>query len=155
MGGPGSKQFEKDVKDMFKLFDKDGDNTLSTDELSKALKSIGVCLTYKEIQVAIKEITKNKKGKIEFKEFRDFLVRQYKHKSLEAQARESFRIFDRDGNGTIDRKELKHAMKMLGEDLTDDEVEQMMKEADENGDGKINFDEFLRLWIILNGAEGD
>lgn len=46
-------------------------------------------------------------GKIEFKNFREFLIRQYKSKSLEAQARESFRIFDRDGNGTIDRKELK------------------------------------------------
>jgi Ca2+-binding EF-hand superfamily protein len=46
-------------------------------------------------------------GKIEFKEFREFLIKQYQSKSLEAQARESFRIFDRDGNGTIDRKELK------------------------------------------------
>lgn len=31
-------------------------------------------------------------------------------------------------------------MKMLGEELSDEEVEQMMKEADENGDGKINFE---------------
>ncbi|XP_045182503.1 neo-calmodulin-like [Mercenaria mercenaria] len=155
MSGPGSKQFEKDIKDMFKLFDKDGDKSLSTEEISKALKSMGVCLTYKEIQVALKDIGKNKHGKIEFKEFREFLIRQYKSKSLEAQARESFRIFDRDGNGTIDRKELKHAMKMLGEELSDEEVEQMMKEADENGDGKINFEEFLRLWKILNGEEGE
>lgn len=34
----------------------------------------------------------------------------------------------------------RHAMKMLGEELSDEEVEQMMKEADENGDGKINFE---------------
>lgn len=46
---------------MFKLFDKDGDNSLSADEISKALKSLGVCLTYKEIQVAVKDIGKNSK----------------------------------------------------------------------------------------------
>ena len=44
---------------MFKLFDKDGDKSLSTDEISRALKSMGVCLTYKEIQVALKDIRKN------------------------------------------------------------------------------------------------
>jgi Ca2+-binding EF-hand superfamily protein len=44
---------------MFKLFDKDGDKSLSTEEISRALKSMGVCLTYKEIQVALKDIRKN------------------------------------------------------------------------------------------------
>lgn len=44
-------------------------------------------------------------------------------------------------------------MQMLGEELTDKEVDQLMGEADENNDGKINFDEFLHLWRMMN-SEG-
>ena len=44
---------------MFQLFDKDGDKSLSTDEIRRALKSFGVCFTYQEMQVALKNIRKN------------------------------------------------------------------------------------------------
>lgn len=38
-------------------------------------------------------------------------------------------------------------MNNLGENLTDDELDAMMREADVNGDGKVNYDEFVRMWV--------
>jgi calmodulin len=58
----------------------------------------------------------------------------------EASIRAAFKIFDRDGNGLIDGKELKFAMQNLGEKLTDKELQDMMREADVDGDGKINYE---------------
>lgn len=48
-----------------------------------------------------------------------------------------FKIFDRDGSGSISANELKQAVTSLGEVLTDEEVNEMMRESDLNSDGKL------------------
>ena len=58
---------------------------------------------------------------------------------LEREIEEAFQQFDKGGNGRISMKELRSMMGQLGERLTDDELENMMKEADLNGDGQIDF----------------
>ena len=50
-------------------------------------------------------------------------------------------MFDRDGNGFISAAELRHVMTNLGEKLTDEEVDEMIREADVDGDGQINYEE--------------
>ena len=49
-------------------------------------------------------------------------------------------VFDKDGNGQISAAELRHVMTNLGEKLTDEEVDEMIREADVDGDGQINYD---------------
>lgn len=56
----------------------------------------------------------------------------------EKELREAFKVFDRDGTGTISRDELKAVMKSLGENLTEDEIDEMLKLADKDGDGTID-----------------
>ncbi len=48
-------------------------------------------------------------------------------------------MFDKDGNGFISAAELRHIMTNLGEKLTDEEVDEMIREADVDGDGQINY----------------
>lgn len=75
-------------------------------------------------------------------------------------------MFDKDGNGFIsaagpslpvpsrktkssrERAELRHVMTNLGEKLSDNEVEEMIREADVDGDGQINYDEFLKVRFL-------
>ena len=59
--------------------------------------------------------------------------------------REAFRAFDKNGNGFISAAELRHVMTNLGERITDEEVDEMMREADIDGDGQINFEEFVAM----------
>ena len=57
--------------------------------------------------------------------------------------RHAFAIFDKDGDGTIDSSELGSVMNSLRQKLTDAELETMINQADIDGDGTINFEEFL------------
>ena len=59
-----------------------------------------------------------------------------------------FRVFDRNGDGYISKAEFKHCMMHFGEQFTDEEVEEMIAEADTNNDGKIDYEEFSKM--ILN-----
>lgn len=56
-------------------------------------------------------------------------------------------MFDRDGNGLISAAELRHVMTNLGEKLTEEEVDEMIREADIDGDGHINYEEFVRMMM--------
>jgi len=59
--------------------------------------------------------------------------------------KEAFSMFDIDGDGTITIVELKEVMKSLGQNPTENELKQMIKSVDDNGDNEIDFEEFLIL----------
>ena len=63
------------------------------------------------------------------------------------ELREAFKVFDKDGNGFISAAELRHVMTNLGEKLTDEEVDEMIREADVDGDGQVNYDGNLYLFL--------
>jgi len=60
-----------------------------------------------------------------------------------AEIHDVFKMFDTDDSGDIDVAELKMAMAMLDPDLKEEEVEELMAELDVDGNGTIEFDEFL------------
>lgn len=70
------------------------------------------------------------------------MARKMKDTDSEEEIREAFKVFDRDNNGFISAAELRHVMTSIGEKLTDDEVDEMIREADQDGDGRIDC-EFL------------
>ena len=56
-----------------------------------------------------------------------------------------FRVFDKDGNGFISTKELREVLKELGDDVSDKEIIEMIRNVDIDGDGKVNYDEFVQM----------
>ena len=61
------------------------------------------------------------------------------------EIREAFNLFDTDGSGTIDPKELKDAMKTLGFETKNQSIYQMISDIDKDGSGSIDFEEFLDM----------
>lgn len=77
-------------------------------------------------------------GNNTYAEFLTMMARKMKDTDSEEEIREAFKVFDRDNNGFISAAELRHVMTSIGEKLTDDEVDEMIREADQDGDGRID-----------------
>lgn len=60
-------------------------------------------------------------------------------KESEEEIIQAFQMFDKDNNGYISAAELRHVMSTLGEKITESDVEEMIREADIDGDGKVNY----------------
>ncbi|KAF5907405.1 Calmodulin, partial [Clarias magur] len=138
-----------EFKEAFSLFDKDGDGTITTKELGTVMRSLGQNPTEAELQDMINEVDADGNGTIDFPEFLTMMARKMKDTDSEEEIREAFRVFDKDGNGYISAAELRHVMTNLGEKLTDEEVDEMIREADIDGDGQVNYEVFFNMERIL------
>ncbi|KAL2195032.1 EF-hand protein [Corynascus similis CBS 632.67] len=144
-----------EFKEAFSLFDKDGDGQITTKELGTVMRSLGQNPSESELQDMINEVDADNNGTIDFPEFLTMMARKMKDTDSEEEIREAFKIFglisaqvfDRDNNGFISAAELRHVMTSIGEKLTDDEVDEMIREADQDGDGRIDYNEFVQLMM--------
>ncbi|VFQ74817.1 unnamed protein product [Cuscuta campestris] len=136
-----------EFKEAFSLFDKDGDGCITTKELGTVMRSLGQNPTEAELQDMINEVDADGNGTIDFPEFLNLMAKKMKDTDSEEELKEAFRVFDKDQNGFISAAELRHVMTNLGEKLTDEEVDEMIREADVDGDGQINYEEFVKVMM--------
>jgi len=117
------------------------------DEFGIVIRALGQNPTESEIRAMVNELSSNHSSElISFSEFLSMASRYIKSPTdTEEELREAFRVFDRDGSGFISAAELRHIMTHLGEKLSEEEVNEMMKEADPDGDGQVNYEEFIKV----------
>ncbi|GAB1610829.1 neo-calmodulin-like [Argonauta hians] len=140
----------EDLRQAFEMFDKNHDEKISADELGCVLRTLGFEYCQAEVDDMIKNADTNENGFVEYDEFLTMMQRFSQHNvvsshTVDEKTREAFRVFDIDGNGYIDKRELQQVMKRLGENISDEDVKEMFREADLNNDGKIDFNEFRQL----------
>jgi len=140
-----------DLREAFGLFDKDGDGTITVKELSMVMHSLGQTPKEEELKKMMSEVDKDNSGAIEFGEFCHLMAKSMKDADNEEDLMEAFRIFDADGSGSITKAELRTTLQMVmggtSDMLPDDEIAEMIQEADTDGDGQVNFDEFVKVMM--------
>ncbi|WVQ79106.1 calmodulin [Cryptococcus sp. DSM 104549] len=142
-----AEQLTKEFKEAFSLFDKDGDGTITTKELGTVMRSLGQNPTQAELEDMINEVDADGNNSIDFAEFMTLMARKMHDTDSEDEIREAFKVFDKNNDGHISAAELKHVMTNLGEKLTDAEISEMIREADKDGDGMIDYNEFVTMMI--------
>lgn len=72
--------------------------------------------------------------------------------NFEEEMRSAFKVFDKDGSGTISKDEMAQVMKLFGDALTNEDLDVMLQEVDKNGDGTIDckLPQFLLKLIAAN-----
>ncbi|MDW4912539.1 EF-hand domain-containing protein [Streptomyces californicus] len=137
-----------EFKEAFARFDKDGDGTITVKELGTVMRSLGQNPTEAELQEMVKTVDADNGGTIDFPEFLGLMaVHSTRDHDSEEELREAFRVIDKDGDGVITVAELRHLMANLGEKLTEEEVDKMVREADAGGDGRIGYEEFVGVML--------
>ena len=134
-----------EFKAAFELFDKDRNGKITSKELGTVMRGLGQNPTEEELKQMIREVDLDGNGTIDFKEFLCLMVKKMKDTDTDEELLEAFKVFDRDGNGFITSHELRNIMIQLEEDLTPEEIEEMVREADINNDGTIDLDEFVKM----------
>jgi Ca2+-binding EF-hand superfamily protein len=135
-------------KDAFNMFDKNKDGYLSTKELTNSLVSLGHNTDDPDLAQTLGELSKSKLTLIDFDYFSNLAYKRTKTADLANNVIQAFRMFDKKDNGKITTSELRNILTTLGDKLAEQEVEIMLKEADINGDGNINYEEFVRSMTI-------
>jgi calcium-dependent protein kinase len=134
----------KDLQESFLVLDQDKSGTLTLREFSKVLES-KYDFTDDQIKGLFASMNTSGDDEVHYTEFLAAMVstRVAMHDQL---LRSTFRRFDTDNNGCIEKDDLK---KVIGDDYEGEDLEKLMEEADVNKDGKISYEEFI------NFARGD
>ena len=130
-----------EAKAYFSSFDKDGDGSINNKELETLIQSYGLNPTDFDLMDLMNKFDADGNGTIDFPEFLNYMARKITDKELKM----AFDMFDKDHNGFVSASEVRYLITNLGQKLTDEEVDEFVREADVDGDGQINFEEFVEL----------
>lgn len=131
----------KILREVFRSMDMNGDGKISKDELrGKYLEIMGPINAEADVELIMKNVDTDSNGYIDYTEFLKATMDTKKVLSIE-NLKSAFKLFDVDGSGSISSDELK---KVLGGAIpSDDRVwSEIINEADQNGDGVIDLQEF-------------
>ena len=138
---------KNELKEAFSLFDKDGDGTITIDELSIVMKSIGQSSSREAVKEMIGDIDDDDDGEVNFEEFMKLMATKMKEGETDEELIEAFKTFDLNGTNYITEEELSVILEKYGEKLPREEVHKMFLEADKTGDGTLTFEEFVLMMM--------
>ena len=133
-----------ELRESFSRFDQNGDGSISREELKIIMKDLGQNLSDRELNRMIEEVDKNNSGTIEFPEFLAMIKGKIQAVDISKEIEEAFRLFDTKNDGHVNVSELRHAMKLFGTNLSDEQVEEMIQKADHHKTGAIDYKEFIK-----------
>ena len=135
---------KENYKSFFDKYDSNKDGNVNSIELANILKAIDINASDEEIKEIIAEINLEGNGEINFEKFVSIVNRRDKDVDNEEEVLNAFKLFDKEGNGLININDLKHIMLTCGNNFSETEINDLLKEADIDMDGYINYEEFIR-----------
>ncbi len=140
-----SEETKADYMDAFNMFDTNHDGTINSQKIGELMRKLGKNPTESQLNQIIGNIAKNGSKQIGFDDFVELMEQKNKENDPEIEIINMFQIFNKENNGLISNEELFHIIRTFGETLTDEEIREIITEADVDGDGYINYEEFVRM----------
>lgn len=140
-----SAQLIEELRETFEMFDTNKDGTICKEELKSVIEKVDINLTEDQFNELVDTLDRNGDDKIEFEEFVKEMSSKLSKVNRKKDLRNTFNYFDSDDSGSIERKELFMIMKRFQPSITEEDVAQIISTIDDDGSGKISFDEFSKL----------
>ena len=115
------------------MFDSDGSGAVDAREMKIAMRALGFNIRKKELRAEWHAMGKEEGDLINFDEFRQILSKRMASRDSREEIAKVFKLFDDDGTGKISFEKLKRVVQMVGEKLSDEEIQEMIDQADRNG----------------------
>eukprot|EP01102_Stenamoeba_stenopodia_P001501 TRINITY_DN1129_c0_g7_i1.p1 TRINITY_DN1129_c0_g7~~TRINITY_DN1129_c0_g7_i1.p1 ORF type:complete len:146 (-),score=50.73 TRINITY_DN1129_c0_g7_i1:164-601(-) len=135
-----TKEELAEFKMAFAFFDKTHTGKVATEDLGNILRSLGRAPSQAQVKQMQDEVGKND---FDYATFLTLMARPLASPTLD-QILEALRVFDKEGNGIIPEVEFRHTMTYLGEKFRDSEVDEMLREAEVDGDGNVFYETFVK-----------
>lgn len=137
----------RELEDVFRKFDSNGDGKISKSELSSVMAALESRATEEEIDRMMKEADTNKDGFVSFDEFVDANTKDVNAARVMRDLESAFKMYDLDNDGSISVEELYRVLKNLGEVSTFQECQQMIKSVDSNHRDSVTFEDFKTMMM--------
>uniref|UniRef100_A0A8C5Q069 Calcium binding protein 4 n=1 Tax=Leptobrachium leishanense TaxID=445787 RepID=A0A8C5Q069_9ANUR len=134
----------------FLEFDADQDGFIGYKELGECMRTMGYMPTEMELIEISQHIKMRMGGRVDFEDFVELIgpkmLAETENMVGVRELKIAFREFDVNGDGHISGLELRDAAQsFLGEPLNPSEVQEIIHDVDLNGDGRVDFDEFVMM----------
>jgi len=137
------------LKETFDKFDKQEIDAVPALELINVLRQLQLTPTSPEITEILEKMHANSGDcVVQFDEFLDIYWDFSQRVINEEQVKDAFKVLDKEGKGVITVEVLREFLMNIGDQLDEDEFEAMIEEADLEGNGVINYDEFVTIMSI-------
>ena len=141
MPGDLTDEQKNEIKEAFSEFEEEG---ITPDELKSAMKTLGFDSNNNEVSKILDKID-NKKGPLKFDDFMDVMVEKEDEKESEGELRKAFKILCEEGMDKITIKSLSKICVDLGEKIGEEELQEMINEADKDQDDEIGEEDFIKI----------
>ena len=140
-----SEQEICELREAFNIFDDNSDGSISKNKLHLLLKIFKQKPSENEYINAFESLGIRNKKKINFNEFLMIIAKLTQNTKINEQRyfQKLFDKMDRNKNGRISINEIRYIIRKSNENISEEEIELLIKEVDTDGDGLISFDEFL------------
>lgn len=138
----------EEFKEVFMAFDQENNGFVTTKELGSLLKMLGVSFTPESLKAMTKKHDLDESGTIDFREFLVLMAEISKEETVsEESLRESFKVFFRDNPEATSAAELRYILTGIGEMLSDEEADELLRRLDVGENGLVKFDDFVRVML--------
>lgn len=136
-----------EYKEVFSMFDKDGDGTIDAGELGTVMGTLGINPSDAEIQQMIEEVDTDKNGTIDFSEFCNLMITKTASLDPAEEARNVFKMIDKDEDGFISTDDLNMVIETIqwgAERAPRPEDVEMMLSLD-SSNGMVDLEAFKKI----------
>lgn len=138
----------KELEEAFFLFDYDKDGKITTREVGAAVRSCGLNPTESELKDMISDVN-GIGGAVDSKSLCQIITKRMKDlKTSPDELKDAFQVFDKQGTGMISVHDLKMSLTTLGERLTDEELDELIREVDQDGEGMVRADDMVKVLLV-------
>ena len=142
-----SEQTRQEIEEALSLFDsgKEDNGKVKIADLKIILRALGFEPRKDDIRSMTNALKPDADGEVDREKLIDAIAAKMSEKDSHEEMLRAFRLFDDDDTGTISFTNLKRAARELGETITDDELRDMITEADSSGKGEVSQEDFLKI----------